>query len=151
MMFDVLCERLEAGFLEQLTKRALAIPTRGEMMAIVFAQVLDFGGGMLVVDLPALLAGAAVQSRIFGGGYSYQLLYVDFGRGVGPRPEECRPFYSRTSVPEMNRAWVPTQPLDQAADRMAASISWRRSSLIRLASIQNGALHSTSSNSEPAS
>ena len=67
VMFDVLCERLEAGFLEQFTESALAIPIRSEVMAVVFAQVLDFGGGVLVVDLPALLAGAAVQSRIFGG------------------------------------------------------------------------------------
>jgi hypothetical protein len=33
----------------------------------VFAQVFDFRGGMLVVDLSALFAGTAVQAGILGG------------------------------------------------------------------------------------
>ena len=62
----------------------------------MLAQVLDLGGGMLVVNLPALLAGAAVQSRIFGG-VLIPTPFVDFGRGVG-RVLTFRPFYSRTSL-----------------------------------------------------
>jgi hypothetical protein len=33
-------------------------------MAVMLAQVPDFGGGMLVVDLSAFFAGATVQARI---------------------------------------------------------------------------------------
>ena len=39
----------------------------GEVLAVVFAQVPDFGGGMLVVNLPAFLAGTAIQARILWG------------------------------------------------------------------------------------
>src|ERR1700722_8834650 len=67
MVFHILCERLEFGFLEQFTERALAIPIRCEVMAIMLTQVFDFRGGMLVVDLSALFAGAAIQAGILGG------------------------------------------------------------------------------------
>jgi hypothetical protein len=67
VVFDVLSKRLELGFLEQLTESALAVSVGGEVLAVVFAQVFDFGGGMLVVDPPAFFAGTAVQARILWG------------------------------------------------------------------------------------
>ena len=66
VVFHVLRERLEFGFFEQLTERALAVPVRGEVVAVVLAQVLDFGGGMLVVDLPALLWARPSRPGFFG-------------------------------------------------------------------------------------
>src|ERR1700677_3753552 len=67
VVFDVLGERLELGFLEQLTESALAVPIWGEVLAVMLAQVLDLRGGMLVIDLPALFASTAVQARILRG------------------------------------------------------------------------------------
>jgi len=67
MVFDVLGERLELGLLEQLAKGALPVPIRGEVMTVVFAKVLDFGRGMLVVDPSVLVACATVKTRMFRG------------------------------------------------------------------------------------
>jgi hypothetical protein len=67
MVFDILGERLELGLLEQFPKGALSVPIRGEVMTVVFAEVLDFGRGMLVIDPSVLVARATVKARMFGG------------------------------------------------------------------------------------
>lgn len=62
MMLDVLGERFELGFLQQLAEGAFAVPVGGEVLAVVFAQMFDFCGGVLVVDLSVLVAGTTVEA-----------------------------------------------------------------------------------------
>jgi hypothetical protein len=64
VVLDVLGERFELGFLQQLAEGALAVPVWGEVLAVVFAQVLDLRGGVLVVDLSVLVAGTTVEAWV---------------------------------------------------------------------------------------
>src|ERR1700678_3753223 len=67
VMLDVLRKRLEFGFLQQLAEGSLTVPVGSEVFFVMFAQVFDFGGGMLVVNLPALVTGTTVEARILRG------------------------------------------------------------------------------------
>ena len=67
VMLDVLRKRLEFGFLQQLTESTLTVPVGSEVLSVMFAQVFDFGGGMLVVDLPAFVTRTTVKARILRG------------------------------------------------------------------------------------
>ena len=64
MMLDVLGKRLEFGFLQKVSKGALAVPTGSEILPVVFAQVFDLRGGMFVVDLSALVTCTTIEARI---------------------------------------------------------------------------------------
>jgi hypothetical protein len=67
VMLDVLGQGLELGFLQKLAEGALPVPIGGEMLSVMFAQVFDFRGGVLVVDLSALVTGTTVEAWFLRG------------------------------------------------------------------------------------
>jgi len=64
VMLDVLREGFELGLLEEFAEGALAVPIWGEVLSVVFTQVFDLRGGMLVVDLPVFVTGTTVEAWI---------------------------------------------------------------------------------------
>jgi hypothetical protein len=66
VMLDVLREGFELGLLEEFAEGALAVPVGGEVFSVVFTQVFDLRGGMLVIDLPVFVTGTTVEAWIFG-------------------------------------------------------------------------------------
>jgi hypothetical protein len=65
-MLDVLRKRLEGGLLEEFSYSALAIPIGGEVFFVVFTQVFDLRGGVLMIDLPVFVAARPSRPGFFG-------------------------------------------------------------------------------------